>query len=877
MYKITVVLFLSVFVFSISKLAAQQSDDELKTPKEFFGFQPGDDGMLFNYDPLIEYMQLLADNSPRVEMIEIGESPMGKKMYMTFFSSEENIKNLYRLKTINKELALNAKLSKPELKAYAEEGKVFILAALSMHSTEVGPSQSAPLFAYEMVTTTDPELLAWLDEVVYMVIPCHNPDGMDIVVNHFKNSKGTKYEGGSVPVLYHKYVGHDNNRDFVTLTQSDNKAVARVYNTEWYPQVMTEKHQMGSTGPRYFVPPMHDPIAENIDEKIWNWTWIFGSNMAKDMAADGLAGVSQHYLFDDYWPGSTETALWKNIIGLLTECASVQIAKPVYIEKNELAARGKGLGEYKKSINMPMPWEGGWWRLKDIIDYELSSTWSLIKTGAYHKKDILVNRNVLCKEEVVKGKTLAPAYFVMTAEQHDKGELLGLITLLDEHGVAVYKTTREVVYKGKIIEAGDFIVPLAQPYRAFIKEVMEVQKFPERHYTPGGEMIRPYDITSWSLPLHRGVAAYRIDKVVDELEKNLVQVEFPVKLEMEHTENAQTIILPVANNESFKFAFAALAAGIDVSRVTKCSEIGEAKLNEGDFILPISRGNEDKLHKIFRDMKLNPQAIPEKITGNIKGIELPEIALIETSFHDMDAGWTRFVFDTYHIPFTVVKPGEVSKKDLSDFDVIVFPDNNKSLLLEGKYKSSSGVYSIPSYDPQFTKGIGKEGVQKLMKFVNDGGTIVSWGLSTGLFLGAQTIKISDKKKEEFELPVSDISKDIKSKGLDAPGTLLNVVLKENHPLTLGMQKTARVFSRGRPVFSTSIPYFDMDRRVIASYSDDKVLASGYAKNNEELEGKSAMVWAKKGKGNFVFYGFYPQFRASTSGTYKLLFNALLLE
>lgn len=877
MLKLKVVFFLFVLIVSGLNLFAQTSSNKISTPKEFFGFQPGDDGMLFNYDPLIEYLQTLAEQSPRVKMIEIGESPMEKKMYLTFFSSEENIENLERLKQINKELALNDKLTESETINYSKEGKVFIMGALSMHSTEVGPSQAAPIIAHEIATSNDAELLEWLNDVVYMIVPCHNPDGMDMVVNHFKKSKGTKYEGGSMPQVYHKYVGHDNNRDFVTLTQSDNKAVARVYNTEWYPQVMTEKHQMGSTGPRYFVPPMHDPVAQNIDEKIWNWTWIFGSNMAKDMAADGLAGVSQHYLFDDYWPGSTETAIWKNIIGLLTECASVQIAKPIYVERNELIARGKGMGEYKKSINMPMPWEGGWWRLGDIIDYELSSTWSLIKTGAYHKKDILINRNALCKEEVAKGKTLAPSYFVMSAKQHDQGELIALISLLNEHGVSVFKTSNKLIYKNTIINKGDYIIPLAQPYRAFIKEVMEVQKFPERHYTPGGEMIRPYDITSWSLPLHRGVSAYQIDEVVEEIESNLIKVDFPIKLETEHYENAKSIILPVSNNESYKIAFAAMTAGINVLRVSECCAIGETKLSKGDFVLPISKSNSDKLHSIFKDITVNPITIPETVDENVESLELPKIALIETNFHDMDAGWTRFVFDSYSIPFTILKPGEVSKKELSEFDVIVFPDNNKSLLLEGKYKVSSGGYSIPTYDPQYTNGIGKAGVQKLMKFVNDGGTIVSWGLSVNLFMGAQSIKISEKEKEEFQLPVSDISAGIKTKGLDAPGTLLNINLKENHPLTLGMEKTAKVFSRGRPVFATTIPYFDMDRRVIASYPDDNVLASGYAKNNKLLEGKSAMVWVKKGKGNFVLYGFYPQFRASTAGTYKLLFNALLLN
>ena len=130
-----------------------------------------------------------------------------------------------------------------------------------------------------------------------MMVPCHNPDGMDMIVEHYRKYKDTKYDGSSMPGVYHNYVGHDNNRDFVTLTQEDTKAIARIYNQDWFPQVMVEKHQMGSTGPRYFVPPPHDPIAENVDAGIWNWVGIFGSNIITDMTSAGLKGVSQHYLF----------------------------------------------------------------------------------------------------------------------------------------------------------------------------------------------------------------------------------------------------------------------------------------------------------------------------------------------------------------------------------------------------------------------------------------------------------------------------------------------------------------------------------------------------------------------------------------------------
>ena len=331
----------------------------------------------------------------------------------------------------------------------------------------------------------------------------------------------------------------------------------------------------------------------------------------------------------------------------------------------------------------------------------------------------------------------------------------------------------------------------------------------------------------------------------------------------------------MSNNESFKVVFTALSAGLKVIRVSEDFQTAGKQVKKGDFILSVSGNEMNKIRMSLDKLKTIPYTLEENSIMQTTELKLPKIALMETNFADMDAGWTRYIFDSYSIPYQVIKPGETEKKNLSEYDVIVFPDNNASILLDGKYKSADNTYSIPNYDPQYTKGIGKEGVQKLMKFISDGGIIVSWGQSTGLFLGNQTIKISENEKEEFELPVTDVSKSMSN--LYIPGSLLNIELKENSPLTYGMGNTAKVFSRGRPVFSTSVPYFDMDRRVIALYPEKEILVSGYADNEELLAGKSAMVWVKKGNGQLVLYGFSPQFRASTTGTYKLLFNALLLK
>jgi hypothetical protein len=390
------------------------------------------------------------------------------------------------------------------------------------------------------------------------MVPCHNPDGMNMIVNHYNKYKGTKYEGSSMPGVYHKYVGHNINRDFVTLSQSETKAISVIFSKEWFPQVLVEKHQMGSRGPRYFVPPMHDPITENVAAELWNWTWVFGSNMIKDMTAQGLSGISQHYLFDDYWPGSTETCNWKNVIGLLTEAASVRYAKPIYVEPTELSVYGKGLAEYKKSINMPEPWPGGWWRLSDIIQYEIESTKSVLKTASLQREEILRYRNDLCKAEVNTGKTKPPYYYIMPLKQHDQSELVNLVNLLNEHGVNVFKLNTPVIIENRNYSGGDIVVPLAQAFRPFIKEVMEKQQFPLRHYTPNGKIIKPYDITSWSLPLHKGVKSFEIKIRSEELEKNIEKIDFPFNLRENIVEDLNTIIFSVNNNESFKFAFTAI-------------------------------------------------------------------------------------------------------------------------------------------------------------------------------------------------------------------------------------------------------------------------------------------------------------------------------
>ncbi len=854
------------FILSIFLVLTIQAQNNIQDPKSFFGFTPGDDSQLFNYEQMIEYFKILDSSSSKLKLEEIGISPLGKKIYIAFISSEKNISNLKRLQEINKELALNPNLSSEELNKLTEEGKVFILATLSMHSTEVGPSQSAPLIAYNLITSNNRRIVKNLNNVVYMMLPCHNPDGMDMVVENYLKYRNTKYDGASLPRVYHKYVGHDNNRDFVTLTQSDTKAISKITSSTWFPQVMIEKHQMGKTGVRYFVPPMHDPIAENVDEGLWNWINIFGANLITDLTNDGCSGVTQHNLFDNYWPGSTETCLWKNVIAMLSEAASVNTATPIYVEPSELRVSGKGLAEYKKSINMPLPWPGGWWRLSDIVKLEYSSTLSLINTASLRKNDILRFRNNICKKEIQKGKSSAPYYFHLPINQHDQSELIDLVNLLNEHGIKVY-SAKEDFESGNIrIKTNDIIVPLAQPFRAFLKEVLEKQKYPERHYTRNGKLIMPYDITSWSLPLHRGIECNEINSRFISLESQLQLIKkLNINSDLNYL-NSKYLVFNVCNNESYKAMFFALKKKLPVYRIFKSENY-----KDGSFVIE----TDNTFNKFVQTLNIKPNGISSLNNLIVKKIKAPKIGLIETYFHDMDAGWTRYIFDTYHIKYTVINPPEIKKLDLTKYDILIFPDANKNLLLYGKYKSQSG-YSPSSYPPEFAKGMENKGLEKIIKFINRGGIVLSWKQSTSMFTGTHKIK-KDNTFDEFRFPFYDVSSSLRQKGLNITGSLIKIKLKKNTLLTLGMPETIGVFHRSSPVFSTTLPRFDTDRRIIGFFPEDEnLLLSGYANNAKLLENKAAIIWLKKGKGQLIVYSFNPEFRASTQGSFKLVFNALLL-
>ena len=738
----------------------------IQSPSQFLGIDVGADRTLADYKQIVSYFRALDAASPRVEIEELGRTTLGNDFIMAVVSSEANIRNLPRIREIAKRLADPRGASDADIEALTREGKTIVLVTCNIHSTEIASSQMAMEWAYALATADDDETKRRLDNVVLLLVPSLNPDGQIMVTDWYRKYLGTKYEGGRLPWLYHHYVGHDNNRDWFMLTQVETRAMSRAIYHRWFPQVFVDEHQMGVDGPRMFIPPFADPVDPDVHPLIWREVNIIGSNMAFRLEQAEKPGLIYGYQFDAYWLGGTRnTGWWKNITGLLLETASAKIASPARVESTELRGGQKGLIDYKATINHPHPWQGGVWRMRDIIDYERIASDALLETAADRRVDLLRNIAVRARAAVASAK-LGEAYRV-PAEQRDRGTADKMLALLLEHGVELRRSSN-----------GDYWIPLAQPYAKFATEMLEPQRYPEVRLQAGRDVLRPYDVATWTLPLAMGVTVERTSM----------------------TANTE----PVAS------------------------------------ISPV------------------PDAITRKLD---KLAKKPRIAILNPWAGSIDEGWTRWLLDQYSLKAASLHPNEVRAP--LPFDAFIIPDVDKETIEKGTRSADDAAIQYQDELPPEYRG-GLTSPEALVSFVNNGGTLIAFARGTEYVIDA------------FNIPVRNALAKTSRDDFSVPGSLVRINVHGDHPVTAGMPSEAAAFIDQPIAFDTALPGSELQRWVLASYPDESrdVLLSGWIHGADKLTRKAAAVAFTYGKGRIVLFGFHPQHRGQTHGTFPMLFNAI---
>jgi len=831
------------------------------TPEEFLGFPVGAERKLASYGQVLAYLRQVAAASDRISIDELGESTLGNEMVAVVLTSEDNQRNLDRYREIARRLANADQLTEAEVALLIDEGKAIALVTCTIHSTEVGCTQMAMEFTHDFATTVDPEKLAWMEEMIVLLMPSINPDGQLMVADWYNEHLGTELEGGQMPWLYHHYVGHDNNRDFYMLTQKESRVVNQVLYHQWFPQVFLDEHQMGSTGPRMFVPPQTDPLDPEIHSLIFRQADLIGTNMSFRLEEAGHTGVGHNMIFDSYWPGGTRnTAWWKNVTGLLTEVASVRIATPIYVDPGELSGGRKGLPEYTRRANFPSPWPGGDWTLRDIVDYELVATWALVETVSENRPEFLRNFYRMGMEAAQAGESDSPSAWIVPPEQHDPVAAGRLVELLLEHGVRVYTSDRPLQLGITTYPEGTHVIPAAQPYRAFLLTMLRPQRYPEVVPYQGGPIYPPYDVTSWSLPIALGVEVVETDRP---LPGTLRRIEAPVWPQVTLAEGSGGYIIPHSADSAFKGLNRLLREGKEVYWLLTPpagSQVGDIWLPPGMLSLGEMKTLTDELHLPVRSLESAPSGDRLRVRSSTVGLFKPWVA-------SMDEGWTRWVLEQYEFPFINLNNDDIKEGSFRGaVDVLLFPDVSSSIIGKGEPDSPWAKQFWAPLPAEYSGGIAPEGEDEIRKWVEAGGTVVAMDSSTAYFI------------ELFGLPVSNVLEGIEEEVFSAPGTMLRMLVDVDNPVGFGMRPEEVAYFAGSAAFQTRVPDPRFERQVIARFPDHEadIAVSGYIKGAELLERRAAVVEYRVGEGRVVLIGFRPQHRAQTVRTFKLLFNSLYL-
>ncbi|GAB3491831.1 M14 family metallopeptidase [Spirosoma knui] len=837
---------------------------QVPKPADVFGFEPGADYKLANYKMLMDYYQKLDKASNRVQMVTIGKSVLGKPLLLLMVSSEANMKQLDRWRTVSEQLS-RAKIDETQARSLAASGKAIVWIDAGMHASEVASAQMMPELAYRMATEESSEMKKIRDQVVALLMVEMNPDGLDIVADWYNGNLGTPFETTQPPWLYHHYVGHDNNRDWFTNNMPETKAISDVLYNQWYPQIVYNHHQTSPAWTRIFIPPFANPVNPQIHPGVTAGVNLVGTAMASRFAIKRMPGVVAQLRFSMWWNGGMRTVpYYHNQIGILTETAHATPSPRFYPPDSLPKTVGQGVtaATTGTEIFYTDPWKGGQSKFRDAVNYMEEASMATLVLAADKREEFLYNIYRMGRDAIDAAGKEKPYAYIIPAEQWDKSEALNLVNMFRQSGVEVHRATQPFQANNASYAAGSYVIYCTQAFSPYVVDLMEKQVHPNQRLYPGGPPIPPYDLAGWTLPMQMGVSVAKTSspfKAETELIKGLAPV-----VAGQAASASYGYLLSRNQNASVMAVNRLLKEGETVLMMPASGQSTEPK----SFLIEKGSATEARVQKLAKELGVTFTAVESKPAAAGKPLKLPKVGLYKSWVANMDEGWTRWLMESYGFPVDTLHDADIAKKDLSAYNAIIIPDQEVKRILNGHAPNT-----MPA---QYVGGLGLGGTMALQQYVTNGGTLVA-------FDGA-----SDFAIELFGLPVKNVTEGLSSQQFYIPGSLIRTVIDTKHPLAYGMQpEAAAAFSNSRAfeivrqqregeggreeVKAAPEPNVE----VIASYAKKDLLMSGWALNEDKyIAGKPAVVRTFQGKGNVVLFGFSPQFRGQPRGTYKLVFNTL---
>jgi hypothetical protein len=890
------------------------------TPLKFFGRAVGTPGELTYARDIHRYYQALAAASPRARFWKLGTTEEGRDIVVLAIADEATIRSLDEYRARLDALTDPRRTTETEAERLVGQAKPVYYIVSGMHSTETGGPEMLIELAYRLIVEETPFIRNIRNNVITLITPVLEVDGREKEVDTYYFNKKRASGDARLPLMYWgKYVQHDNNRDgigqFLALTQ----AVTRL-TLAWHPTITHDLHESqtylyASTGTGPYNNAL-DPIT------ISEW-WMLAENDVMEMAKRGVPGVWTYGYYDGWVPNyMIFIAHSHNAIGRFYE---VQSYGPDTSEvRPSAAARSR---EWYRP-NPPLPFIK--WGPRNNTNIQESAVLFSLSHVAANRRLYLENYWLKNKRAVEKGREGPTFAWVIPAGQARKADAATAINDLRRQGLEIARATAAFSAGNARVEAGDYIVRADQPFRTLAEMYFSIQNYPPQNPTP-------YDDTGWTFQLMRDI---RVLPVADK--SILDQAMLPIESDVTAPggiDGAGKVLIVEDSGDNPLVTFRFKNPAVRMLAAEEDFDTDGHRFRAGSIVVP--EGDRTRLEPMLRELGLSARAVDAMPEVKTHELDVPRIGYVHSWTRTQDEGWWRAAFDTYGVPYTYFADQKLREGRLREkYDVIVLPHIGGSVVSQvtglprnagaplpyRKTDSTPNLGVLDSSD-DIRGGMGLEGLVNLMKFVQEGGLLVTEGSTATIFpeyglvsnvnveAPAQLFvrgsilraRIADARSPIVygygggdlpvyfnQAPVLNVGGAQPSPSLVGSGIGQNITPNAN-PLPVSpfeaLEGAASPPASQSPARPPERPNADdvarvqrqagtgdsARARVVLQFPADPrdMLLSGTLANGQALANRAAVIDERIGEGHLVMFAIRPFWRWQTHGTYPLGFNAIL--
>ncbi len=843
--------FISPLVDHLPKVAG------IPSPKDVLGYHVGTPQKLTRTADLYRYYRALEKATPRVKVINIGQTDEGRECLVVFVANEDTIKNLETYRGYLASLADPRNLTETQAQEIIAKSKPLYHLSAGLHSGETGPPEMLMELAYRLAVEDSPLINAIRENVIVSITPAAEPDGRDRYVDWYYRHKldetGEQDSMGGPP-YWGKYIFHDNNRD-INYSQVTMRNLLLWY-LQWHPPIMHDLHE---SVPFLYTFSGQAPQQPTLDPILYGeLPWFANFEMAQ-MIKYGMPGVWTH-AFVDMWSPGYLAFMSSNHNGMIRMYETFGNGGANTMKRR--VAPPEGAGQTSREWYRPLPpYREVEWSMRNNTNYMQTGVLSALQLTSQFPKIIVENFYKKSRNSIEDGKNNAPFGFVITP-QADMTRVEFLVNTLRLQGIEVGRATAEVKLKEGTFPSGSFIVKRDQPYGRLAKILLEKQNFPDQN-------LRTYDDTGWTMGLMTQTEVKEIaDKAVLDVAVEKVD-RLSVKGEVKGSATVAYAVLNHGSNNLITLRFKLKGAKIQANEAT--FKAGDTEVPVGSLIVPANNDSRTAIEQLG----LKAVALAAMPTVVMHEVELPRLAMYSTWGNTQEVGWVRHALDQFGVRYDLIYKERVKQGNLRDaYDMILVPNQGRSgkgLVFDREPTRKPLAYTksaeFPSHgvygeSEDITGGMGLAGLAEFEKFINAGGLLVTLGQAS--FFPA-----------EFGL-TRTIDAGRTSPQFYAPGPIVEAeILKTDHPLFYGYtNKTIPVRYANGPLLN--VPERDRNRQVLMRFpGTDKNVLSGLARGIAETRNRPAIVDVPVGKGRVILFATNPCYRWQNHGEFGMLFNSIL--